>query len=321
MTNGYGITGIGYPMMGLGDYGLSTNSAYGNYDNYMLGMNGMGYMNNPMAMGMNPSVFGYGGYNPLFMGQMMSQMEQYQANHAANMHSTLLRNQTQAHTETDRALIDTILTNASVQKSVKTLATKVREGDQDGICLEYDKLRQQIYKTYGDEIRARGGEENPYEAATQIIDVLYTSIVTAQNGGETADLEQDIIKYGDKAFKNGFKQGHRSGHHDRYVDETLQHCFGYRIDEKESKDRAQAIGKGVGSVAKGLEWGVAGAGAGSAAYALTSKTLGGKTFFGKTIPKFNWKTMGKCAGYAGLALGAFMIVKDLLWKAGDSAIA
>ena len=35
-TTGYGITGIGYPMYGLGDYGLSTNSAYGTYDNYLL---------------------------------------------------------------------------------------------------------------------------------------------------------------------------------------------------------------------------------------------------------------------------------------------
>ena len=124
-TTGYGISGIGYPMMGLGDYGLSTNSAYGNYDNYMLGMNGlgMGYMTNP-TLGMNTSVFGYGGYNPMFMGQMMSQMELNQANHAANMHTTLLNYQTQAHRETDKALIDKIVTNASVQKGVKTLATK-----------------------------------------------------------------------------------------------------------------------------------------------------------------------------------------------------
>lgn len=305
-TTGYGITGIGYPMYGLGDYGLSTNSAYGTYDNYMLG-NGMGYMNNPMAMGMNGSVFGYGGYNPLFMGQMMSQMEMNQANHAANMHTTLLENQTQAHRETDKALIDKILTNASVQKGVKTLATKVREGDQDGICLEFDKLRQQIYKTYGDEIKARGYEENPYDAATQLIDVLYTNIVTAQNGGETADLEQDIKRYGEKAFTNGFKQGHRKGHYDRYIDETLQHCFGYRIDEKESKDRAQAAGKIAGKVVNGLEWGAAGAAVGSTAYGI--KSIATKSF--------NVKSLGKWAGLAALA----GIGLDLLWKIGDGASA
>lgn len=307
MTNGYGISGIGYPMMGLGDYGLSTNSAYGNYDNYMLGMNGMGYMGNPMSMGMNGSVFGYGGYNPLFMGKMMSQMELNQANHAANMHTTLLNNQTQAHRETNKALIDKVLTDASVQQGVKTLATKVREGDQDGICMEFDKLRQQIYKTYGDEIRARGSEENPYEAATQMIDYLYTSIVTAQNGGETADLEQDIKKYGDQAFKNGFKQGHRKGHHDRYIDETLQHCFGYRIDEKESKDRAQAVGKVTGKIVNGLEWGSAGALVGTTAYGI--KSIATKAF--------DIKSLGKWAGVAGLiGIGA-----DILWKLADRASA
>lgn len=312
-TTGYGISGIGYPMMGLGDYGLGTNSAYGNYDNYMLGMNGMGYMTNPAmamsgmnymanpAMSMNGSVFGYGGYNPLFMGQMMSQMEMNQANHAANMHTTLLNNQTQAHRETNKALIDIVLSDASVQQGVKTLATKVREGDQDGICIEFDKLRQQIYKTYGDEIRARGNEENPYEAATQLIDYLYTSIVTAQNGGETADLEQDIKKYGDKAFKNGFKQGHRKGHHDRYIDETLQHCFGYRIDEKESKDRAQAVGKVFGKAANALEWGTAGALIGTTGHLIKNG--------------FTRNGLGKWAGVAGLiGIGA-----DIIWKLADGS--
>lgn len=304
-TTGYGISGIGYPMMGLGDYGLGTSSAYGNYDNYMLGLNGMGYATNPM-MGMNSSVFGYGGYNPMFMGQVMSQMELNQANHAANMHTILMNNQTKAHRETDKALIDMIVSNSSVQQGIKTLATKVREGDQDGICLEFDKLRQQVYKTYGDEIRARGNEENPYEAATQIIDVLYTQLVTAQNG-ETADLEQDIKKYGDKAFKNGYKQGLRKGHHDRYVDETLQHCFGYRIDEKDSKDRAQAIGKGVGRAVNGIEWGLAGAGVGTAAYGVRALAFKGASLRG----------LGRWAGIAGLiGVGA-----DILWKLSDGASA
>lgn len=303
MAPGYSISGIGYPMMGLGDYGLSTNSSYGNYDNYMLGMNGysgMGYSMNP-AMGMNGSVFGYGGYNPLFMGQMMSQMEQYQANHAADMHTTLLDNQTRAHRETNKALIDKVLTDASVQQGVKTLATKVREGDQDGICLEFDNLRQQIYRTYGDEIRARGNEENAHQAVTQLIDYLYTSIITAQNGGETADLEQDIKKYGDKAFVNGFKQGHRKGHHDRYIDETLQHCFGYRIDEKESKDRAQAVGKLTGKAVNGLEWGVAGAGVGTAGHLMKNG--------------FKLKGLGTWALIGGLV----GIGVDAIWKLADGA--
>ena len=304
-TTGYGISGIGYPLAGLGDYGLGTNSTYGNYDNYMLGMNGMGYMANPAMMGMNGSLFGYGGYNPMFMGQLMSQMEKNQANHAADMHTLLLNNQTRAHRETDTSLIDMVMTNASVQKGVKDLAEKVREGDQDGICLEFDKLRKQIYKTYGDEIRARGSEENPYEAATQLIDVLYTQIVTAQNGGATADLEQDIKKYGDKAFKNGFKQGHRKGHHDRYVDETIQHCYGRRIDEKESKDRAQTVGKVAGRIVNGLEWGAAGAALGATGYGI-------KYLITKTFDK---KSFGKWSLVAGLAgIGA-----DILWKLADGA--
>jgi len=316
MTTGYGISGIGYNpmMMGIGDVGLGVNSAYGNYDNYMLGMNGFGYSSGYNPMSMTGSIYGYGGYNPLFMGQMMSAMERNQLEHAGNMHSLVLQNETQAYRDTDKALIDKILTNSSVQKGIENLRTKVVEGDQDGICQEFDKLRQQIYKTYGDEIRARGHEENPYEAATQIINNLYTQQVTAQNGGVTADLKLDIIKYGEKAFTNGFNQGRRKGHHDRYVDETLQHCLGLRVDEKESKDKAQAIGKIAGKGCKVAEYGAIGAIAGGATVA-TTYGIGSKM-----LNKFDWKTLGKCgkwgAAIAGTAtaVGCLLGLDDLIWK-------
>ena len=45
MALGLGITGIGYPSMGLGTFGLSAGGSYGSYDNYMPSMMGM---NNPM---------------------------------------------------------------------------------------------------------------------------------------------------------------------------------------------------------------------------------------------------------------------------------
>ena len=122
-TSGYGISGIGYPMMGLGDYGLGTNSAYGNYDNYMLGMNGMGYMTNPAmamsgmnymanpAMSMNGSIMPMGGiYNPLFMNQMQQAAERSRLDHTADMHTGLMHNEVQAYRETDQALINKMLT-------------------------------------------------------------------------------------------------------------------------------------------------------------------------------------------------------------------
>ena len=78
------------------------------------------------------------------------------------------------------------------------------------------------------------------------------------------NLRQDIAGRGDGALVNGFMKGFRPGHHERYVDETLYHCFGTGIDQRESKESRQVLGKGVGRVTRTLEKGVVGAGLGIA---------------------------------------------------------
>lgn len=302
----YGISGIGYPM-GLGNYGLGATGTYGSYDNYMPSMMGMSGMT-----GMYPTYgSGYGMmgmYNPTFMAQMQNQIEEMQLQHAGDMHEMMLNNQVRATRESDQAIISKLLTNASVQQDVQNLYNKVREGDQNGICEEFDKLRNQIYSTYKDELEARGSKENPAIAATQIVEALYSNIVSAQTG-QTADLRSDIKRYGDGAMMNGFMQGFRTDHHDKYIDETLNHCFGQRIDQRGSKDFRQTMGKCGGRVASVAEKGIYGTVAGIGSVALISSF--GKVFTPKLAQNMQvgkWlKRGGKWGAIAGMAA-------DILWQ-------
>ena len=323
MTTGYGISGIGYPLTGLGNYGLSPMSQYASYDNYMYAMNGMGGMVNPSLLGMNAGYgtnagygmnpMAYGMYNPIFMGQLMSQMEQNQLAHANIMHQNMLNYEVQATTDTDRALVSKMLTNASVQRGIDNLRQKVLEGDQDGICNEFDALREQIYRTYKDELTARGSEENPYTAAARLIENLYGSIVSAQTG-QTANLRADIQRYGNGAGATGFMQGFSSGHHDRYVDETLYHCFGLDIDNRGSKDFTQSACRVGGRAASALEKGLIGGGIGAAGYGLTVGASKAAKLFGGNGLKFNAKHMGRVGIIAGIAC----LIGDIIWKCTDN---
>lgn len=271
MATGYSVSGIGYPNMGLGSYGLGASGTYGSYDNYMpsmMGMSGMG------MTGMNNSILGgmgaYGGmgmmgmYNPVFMGQLQNQMEENQLQHAGAMHEILKQQEVNAHRSTDSALIQKILTNGDVQQGIQNLYAKVKSGDQDGICTEFDKLKNYVYATYKDELDARGAKINPSIAATQIVEAIYGQVITAQTG-QTSDLRSDIERYGEGAFTNGFMQGFKGGHQKRYIDETMNHCFGLEVNDKREQDMHQTLGKGVGSVAKVGKWGLAGATAGTIA--------------------------------------------------------
>ena len=268
MTTGYGITGIGYP---LGNIGLGSTGAYGSYDAYMPSMYGMNMMGSGMGYGMNNSIFGMGMYNPMFMAQMQQQVEASQIAHAGKMHTAVLGNELSAHRFSDSTLINKILTNSDVQVGVQNLYAKVKEGDQNGICTEFDKLKQYIYTTYNDELKARGDKINPSIAATQIIEAIYGNVITAQNGGKVADLRSDIKKYGDGAAMNGFMSGLRLGHHGKYVDETINHCFGLEIDQQGSKEFRQDFGNGLGRIASALEKGVYGT---AGALALTGVGVG-----------------------------------------------
>lgn len=278
MTTGYGITGIGYP---LGNIGLGSTGTYMSYDNYMPSMIGMNPMTAGMGYGMNNSVFGMGGmmgyYNPMFMAQMQQQIEASQVAHAGNMYTALLNNELRAHRFSDSTLINKILTNGDIQQGVQNLHAKVVEGDQDGICAEFDKLKNYIFVTYKDELKSKGDKINPSTAVTQIIEAVYGNIITAQNGGKVADLRSDIKKHGDGAAMNGFRSGLRTGHHERYVDETLNHCFGLHVDERGSKEFKQSFGNGVGRTVSVLEKGVYGAGAAAAITGIGTGLIKGLT--------------------------------------------
>ena len=311
MTLGYGTAGIGYNP--LGNMGLGMTGSYGSYDAYMPSMMGMNY---GMGMGMNP-MFGMGGMMnayPQFMAQMQqtqNQIEASQAQHNSAMHNILLNNEVTAHRETDSALMKKMLTNGDIQQGVQNLYNKVREGDQDGICSEFDKLKKYVYNTYRDELAARGDKINPAVSATQYIEAVYGNIISAQSGGEVHDLRSDIKRYGDNSFANGFLSGFRRDHHSRYIDETLNHCFGLEIDQKGAKDMRQNIGNGVGRTASVLEKGVYGFGGGLAATtigcglasALTLGKCNGFKHFGKFALPVAW--LGALAGMAA----------DIWWQA------
>ena len=313
MTTGYGISGIGYPSM-LGNYGLNTSGAYGSYDMCMPSMMGMnGSLFSPNSMMMNPMM---NMYNPMYMAQMYQNYEASQVDHAGNMHTKITNNNVQAYSETDSALIQKVAQNGDVQQRIKRLHVKVLEGDQKGICNEYDGLRQAILSTYRDEIAARGDKINPVTTASQMIDNLYANIITAQNqangSNEIASLEADIRKHGDGALMNGFMQGFRRGHHDRYVDETLQHCYGYDIDRQEGKEVGQTVAKVLGTATSVLEKGIYGAAIGAAGYGVTTglgKLIAGG-FGAASKVNFSCKWL-KAAAAIGAVAG---IAADIWWQ-------
>lgn len=323
------IAGIGYGP--LGTYGLGMSGQFGSYDAYMPSMYGMSP--SMYGMGMNPSIFGmngmYGMYNPAFMANMYQQVEASQAQHSGNMHEILLNNEINAHRHTDSALVKKILTNADIQRSAANLYDKVKSGDQDGICQEFDNLRDNILNTYRDEFAAMGDKINPITSASQYAEHVYGNLATAWAGdGKTHSFRDDVIKYGDSSLQNGFMSGLVRGHHDRYVDETLNHCIDLRIDHKESKDRRQALGNGLGRVVSVLAKGAIGGGIGLGVGALGIGTIKGiNALFPKheivengtkemvrgwsKIAKMPWGGPLKFLAVAGIITG---IVADIFWQ-------
>ena len=299
MTIGYGISGIGYPSTALGTYGLPASGAYGSYDNYM-----------PSMMGMNSSVFGANAmmnsmvnpmmnpmmamYHPQYMTQTQQQIEASQLAHAANMHAGVLGNEVAAHRTTDSALIQKALTNSDIQQGVQNLYEKVVAGDQRGIREEFDKLKSYVYQTYADELGARGDKLNPAISATQLIEIVYSRIVSAQRGGQVSNLRDDIRNRGESALVNGFMQGFRRGHQDQYIDETLNHCFGLSINEKEHKDRVQDLASYVGRGASVAEKAIYGGAVGAATYTIGGGALSlMKKACGKQPLKFTGKALSR----------------------------
>lgn len=273
---GYGISGISPYTSPLGMYGLG---GYGAYSSYY----------NPAMMGMGMGMLG-GYYNPTFMAGQMQQVEKSMLDHTSAMHEMMLDNETRAFTAQDRALFEKAMVDAGVNKGIQNLAAKIQEGDQDGICEEFDALKHTLYTKYSDYFKANSDKLDPRDSVTNWIEILYSQIVSKQRG-EVVDLRSDIKKYGQTPFEHGFwKNLHGKDYHDKYSEETLNYLFDTRVDNKAGKDRMESYGAAASKVTEAGLAGLTGA--------VAFKLIPGL----KKLPKAGW------IGAAALAIG------DLMWQ-------
>ena len=309
MSYPFGITGIGSNpyMNGLGSFGLGAGGTYSSIgDMSSMGMAGYGMSGMGAMMGM-PGMMGM--YNPSFMGQMNQayhEIEKQNLEHAGAMHKLMLQTQTQNYQADDQYLFQKSLEDGSVNTLIINLADKIREGDADGICEEFDKLKSTLYTKHADYLKANSNRLNPSDSVNNVIENLYAQIITAKTG-QVASLRHDIKQYGETAFNHGFNKNFfgKKDYHNNYSEETLSYLFGTRIDNKAGKDRMETFGGAVGRVAEGATAAGAGYGIGLAAAALAKvvnplgicKNLGfkGTHSFGK---------IGLMAALAG----------DILWQ-------
>lgn len=308
----FGINGIGYnPMMsGLGTYGLGSSGSFGTYaDPMTMGMMGM----SPYSMG---GLGMMGMYNPSFMAQynqIQQEMEKSQLNHASAMHDIMLQNKTQAFTAEDRALFEKAMVDAGVNLGIENLSRKVKEGDQDGICEEFDKLKRTLYAKYGDYFKANSHRINADVYASNFIEILYSKIRSAQEGVQV-DLRGDINKYGESAFEHGFRKNFfGKDYHERYTAETMNYLFGTSVDNKAGKDRMEKVGATIES---GVEYATAPvvgalAGAGVAGTAAGLGKMLTPDFISNRISWNGFKNFSKL----GAAIGAIgLLAADIWWQ-------
>ena len=290
---------IGYP---LGGYGLGGYGAFSSYDAYMPSMMGMG--------------MGYGGYGmygmnqmmmyPAFMAQMQNQMEVNKLNHAAYMQQATLDYEVNAQKITQSALFNKTMQDGAVKQGIQNLYAKVKERDQDGICEEFDKLKQYVYATYKDDL-VREGYPNANVGATEYIERLYATLISPQEQ-RPVDLRTHILENGDGAFRNGFMSAFKSGHNGRYTEETLNHIFGESINHKGHHDTNQKVGGWAGGAAHTIKTGAIGGAAAATGFAtLNLIAKGGASIFGGKVP-FSFKWLGKfglIGLIGGIALDAY----------------
>ena len=304
MSYPFGITGIGSNpyMNGLGSFGLGAGGTYSSIGDMSsmgmagYGMNGMGAM-----MGM-PGMMGM--YNPSFMGQMNQayhEIEKQNLEHAGAMHKLMLQTQTQNYQADDQYLFQKSLEDGSVNTLIINLADKIREGDADGICEEFDKLKSTLYTKHADYLKANSNRLNPSDSVNNVIENLYAQIITAKTG-QVASLRHDIKQYGETAFNHGFNKNFfgKKDYHNNYSEETLSYLFGTRIDNKAGKDRMETFGGAAGRVAEAGTVAASGAAAGIGASILARLCSSKVTFSGA-------KWMAAIGAVGGLAA-------DVLWQ-------
>lgn len=304
MSYPFGITGIGSNpyMNGLGSFGLGAGGTYSSIgDMSSMGMAGYGMSGMGAMMGM-PGIMGM--YNPSFMGQMNKayhEIEKQNLEHAGAMHKLMLQTQTQNYQADDQYLFQKSLEDGSVNTLIVNLADKIREGDADGICEEFDKLKSTLYTKHADYLKANSNRLNPSDSVNNVIENLYAQIITAKTG-QVASLRNDIKQYGETAFNHGFNKNFfgKKDYHNNYSEETLSYLFGTRIDNKSGKDRMENIGGTVGRVVEAGTVAASGAVAGIGASILARLFSSKVTFRGA-------KWMAAIGAVGGLAA-------DVLWQ-------
>ena len=331
-TSGYGLSGIGLDPMGY--TGLGVPGQYSSsLDSYMPSMAAYNPAFSGMNMGMASGMLGMGGMmNPMFgmMGGInnyteyltkyqdaINQMELNRADHISAMHKKTQENEALALKNSRISYMSQHIALADEHQAIEHLYEVVKSGNQDAICKQFDATKDLIINKYRDELGANGDKTNIDQAAIGMIKNLYSQIISAKTG-EIADLESDIKRFGDGHIANGFMKGFRKGHHEKYVDETLCHCFGTTIDRKASKDRINGAMKYTGYAGAAVEGLLAGGVAGAALVVL------GKGFTKKGSsfrPHFTGGKGGSWFGRLGrggkfaLIAGLAAAVGNTIWKA------
>ncbi len=327
-----GISGIGAYnpyMSGLGALGLGAGGSFASYaDPSMMGMGAM--MGFPGGMGM------MGMYNPSFMAQMnqvYQDMEKSQLRHSSAMHEIMMQNKTDAYKAEDMALFRKAMEDASLNTAVVNLAEKIREGDADGICEEFDRMKIALYQKYNSYLKENSDRLDPKESVNNIIEMMYSEIISKKTG-EQVSLRNDIKRYGETAFNHGFNEKFfgKSDYHKKYTEETLSYLFGTRIDNKGGKDRMEKIGGGFGRAAEAGTAAAAGYGAGLGLAGIASIVSPGirkslstavvkdeagkivKDAAGKAVKESNIGNWLNKAGKFGKWAAIAVLAGDIIWQ-------
>ena len=312
----------GYSISPIGGLGLDPTGAYGSFDPMMTMMSSpytMGAMNGIYGLG-NMGAMGMGmmGYSPAFMANQMMQMAQIQnqmekgkLNHATQMHQAIQDAEVQSLEAHDRAIFQKALVDADIKQGIRCLSDVIRKGDQDAICIEFDKLKQNIYTKYNSYF-INNNKIDADKSVREIISLLYAQIVTAQNGGIPADLKTDIKQYGETAFWHGYNSTFlgNKGHNEKNSEETISYIFDERINDVGSKKRAEKWGSRWAKFSEGGLAGIAGYGAGLAGLFAGAGLLKSLPWVGKAIKFPSLKT----AHGLGIAAGIAAIVGDIIWQ-------
>lgn len=298
MTGDAGTAVSPYSSILSGMYGLGGLGMYDSYGSY--------YGSSLMGAGSLASM-----YNPAFMAQMnqvYQDIETSKLQHSSAMHQLMQQSQTQAYKDTDNAIFQKAMVDASVDKGIGNLAKMIQEGNSQGICQAFEELKQTLYSKYNDYFKSNTNID-PSDSVTNFIETLYYKKIAEPNGD--VSLREAISKYGESSFEHGFwKSWHGKDHNQKTAEETASYIYGTPIVNKESKERIENIGAWTEKIAEGGAAILAGRAAG---YVLPGVVKAvDPTGLTKEIKSF------KGSGKLGKVLACAALAGDILWQISRS---